>query len=138
MEAVMVRWLQSSNVSVSVVASLILAAPLAAQTAPNAPASEAAAAQPALNLTSIEQMLGTDMARAAQIASDIWSTVLIGDKTKPMVTVGALAGGIVLLGLAYLAARIISRWVAGKLLYRFGLSKNGVAPLQSLTFYILL
>ena len=44
----------------------------------------------------------------------------------------------VLLGWAYLAAGMISRWLAGKLLTRFGLSKSGVAPLQSLTFYLLL
>jgi small-conductance mechanosensitive channel len=33
---------------------------------------------------------------------------------------------------------MISRWMASKLLTRFGLSKSGVAPLQSITFYVLL
>jgi small-conductance mechanosensitive channel len=42
------------------------------------------------------------------------------------------------LGLGYLAAGIVSRWVAGKLLSRFRLNKSEVAPLQSLMFYLLL
>ena len=79
-----------------------------------------------------------DLANALEIVSTIWNTVLIGEKTKPIVTVGTLASGIVLLGLGYIAAGIISRWVASRLLSRFGLSKSGVAPLQSLTFYLLL
>ena len=78
------------------------------------------------------------MAKVARDRPRHWSTVLIGDQTKPVVTVGTVAGGIVLLGLGYLAASMISRWLAGKLLTRFGLSKSGVAPLQSLTFYMLL
>jgi potassium-dependent mechanosensitive channel len=118
---------------VSIVAlcvGLALAGVLAAQDAPADP--------PAVSMTGIEQMLGADMAKGMQLARDTWSMVLIGDKTKPMVTVGTVAGGIVLLGLAYLAASMISRWLASKLLNRFGLSKSGVAPLQSLTFYMLL
>jgi small-conductance mechanosensitive channel len=79
-----------------------------------------------------------DFAQALEIVSKIWNTTLIGDPAKPVVTVGTLASGIVLLGLGYLAAGIISRWVAARLLSRFGLSKSGVAPLQSLTFYLLL
>src|SRR4051812_1553192 len=117
---------------------LTLSGPLAAQDAPNAPTPEAANRQPGLSLTSIEQMLGADMVKVAQIARGTWSTVLIGDQKNPVVTVGTVAGGIVLLGLAYLAASMISRWLAAKLLSRFGLSKSGVAPLQSLTFYMLL
>lgn len=111
---------------------------LAAQDAPAAQAPEAPVDPPAVSLTSIEQMLGADMAKGMQLARDTWTMVLIGDKTKPIVTVGTVAGGIVLLGLAYLAASMISRWLASKLLNRFGLSKSGVAPLQSLTFYMLL
>jgi small-conductance mechanosensitive channel len=118
--------------------TLAPAGPLAGQTAPEARAPEAPTDRPAVSLIILEQMLGADMAKAMQIARDTWSMVLIGDKTKPMVTVGTVAGGIVLLGLAYLAASMISRWLAGKLLNRFGLSKSGVAPLQSLTFYMLL
>src|SRR5262245_2205067 len=117
---------------------LALAGVLTAQDAPNAPVANAAAERPAVSLSNFEQMLGADMAKVAELAGDTWSMVLIGDKTKPVVTVGTVAGGIVLLGLAYLAASMISRWLAGKLLSRFGLSKSGVAPLQSLTFYMLL
>src|SRR5688572_26542942 len=79
-----------------------------------------------------------DSAQAIEIVIKIWNTTLIGDPAKPVVTVGTLASGIVLLGLGYIAAGIISRWVAKRLLSRFGLSKSGVAPLQSLTFYLLL
>src|SRR5262245_6694981 len=79
-----------------------------------------------------------DLVKALEIIRTIWNTVLIGDPTKPVATVGTLASGIVLLGLGYIAAGVISRWVASRLLVRFGLSKSGVAPLQSLTFYLLL
>jgi small-conductance mechanosensitive channel len=44
----------------------------------------------------------------------------------------------VLLGLGYVVAGIVSRWVASKLLSRFRLNRSDVAPLQSLTFYLLL
>src|SRR5207237_1957752 len=54
------------------------------------------------------------------------------------VTVGTLSAGIVLLSLSYIFASMISRWVARRLLAHFGVGKNAVAPLQSLTFYILL
>src|SRR5205823_13283778 len=93
-----------------------------------------------VDIASLEQVLGKDIAKGLEIARDIWNTALIvgPDKTKPVVTVGTLAGGIVLLGLGYIAAGMISRWVARKLLTRFGLTKSGVAPLQSLTFYLLL
>jgi small-conductance mechanosensitive channel len=49
-----------------------------------------------------------------------------------------LCGGLVLLGFGYIAAGVISRWVAAKLLTRFGLNKSAVSPLQSITFYLLL
>ena len=82
-----------------------------------------------------------DLAQAAEMLHKLWNTVIIAaaDPNKPpIVTVGTLASGIVLLGLGYLAAGIISRWVAGKLLSQFRLKKSEVAPLQSLTFYLLL
>ncbi len=119
-------------------AGAAISAPLAAQTAPGETAPDAPAAKPAVSLTSVEEMVGADMAQAMQIARNTWSMVLIGDPTKPVITVGTVAGGVVLLGLAYLAASVISRWLAGKLLTRFQMSKSGVAPLQSLTFYMLL
>src|SRR5262245_41934943 len=91
---------------------LVYTGALAAQ---DAPAAQAPVDPPAVSLTGIEQMLGADMVKVAQIARSTWSTVLIGDPTKPVVTVGTVAGGIVLLGLAYLAASMISRWLASKL-----------------------
>lgn len=129
------RWLALLSLAISI----LTAAPLRAQSNTPAPA----AAEPPLRLvdvSSLEQVIGKDLAKAAEIASDIWNTAIIvgPDKTKPVVTVGTLAGGVVLLGLGYIAAGMISRWVARKLLTRFGLNKSGVAPLQSLTFYLLL
>ena len=85
--------------------------------------------------------LQIDLAQAAEMFHKLWNTVIIagaGTDKPPIVTVGTLASGIVLLGLGYLAAGIISRWVAGKLLSRFRLNKSEVAPLQSLMFYLLL
>src|SRR5438552_3611999 len=84
--------------------------------------------------------LEMDFEKAADVIRSVWNTRLIlgSDPSKPVVTIGTLAEGIVLLGLAYLAASIISRWLAGKLLSRLRLDKRGVAPLQSLTFYVLL
>ena len=81
-----------------------------------------------------------DFTKAAEIFRTIWNTGLIlgTDPNKPVVTVGTLAGAIVLLGLGYLAAGMISRWMAAKLHSRFGLSKSGVAPLQAISFYVLL
>jgi len=87
------------------------------------------------DLATIEQILGKDLAKAAEIVGDIWKIEIV---SKPSVTVGTLAGGIVLLALAYLGASMISRWVARRVLAHFGVSKNAVAPLQSLTFYVLL
>ncbi len=81
-----------------------------------------------------------DLTKAAEIFHTIWYTVILAgpDPTKPLVTVGTLACGIVLLGLGYIAAGMISRWMAAKLHSRFGLSKSGVAPLQAISFYVLL
>jgi potassium-dependent mechanosensitive channel len=89
----------------------------------------------------LEQLVGRDLAKAAEIVGTVWNFVLISgpDSSKPpIVTVGTLASGIVLLGLGYVAAGMISRWVANKLLTQFRLNKSEVAPLQSLTFYMLL
>jgi potassium efflux system protein len=124
--------------------SLMAATTAVAQTAPAAPASPAAPAptQPTetlIDFSPLEQMLGKDLAKAVEIARDVWNIVLVkGPDRKPVVTIGTVAGGIVLLGLGYVAAGMISRWLARKLLSRFGVSKSGVAPLQSLTFYLLL
>ena len=103
----------------------------------------AAEAPPKVELVSLDSLraaLGNEAVEALQIVKNIWNIGLVWgtDKDKPIVTVGTLCGGIVLLGLGYLAAGIISRWLANKLLTRFGLSKSGVSPLQSITFYVLL
>jgi small-conductance mechanosensitive channel len=115
----------------------MLAAPLLAQTTA-APAEENRAA-PLVDVGSLEQIVGKDLAKGAEIGRQVWTTAIVtGPDKKPLVTVGTVAIGIVLLGLGYIAAGMISRWLARKLLTRFGLSKSGVAPLQSLTFYLLL
>ena len=117
----------------------VLPSPASALAAPAA----AAEAPPKVELVSLDSLraaLGNEAVEALQIVKNIWNIGLVWgtDKDKPIVTVGTLCGGIVLLGLGYLAAGIISRWLANKLLTRFGLSKSGVSPLQSITFYVLL
>jgi small-conductance mechanosensitive channel len=121
-----------------VLATFFMAAQSFAQAPPVVVPAEAPA-EPEVKMTdvaTIEQLVGKDFAKAAEIVRDIWEFEIVRKPTA--VTVGTLAGGIVLLALAYLGASMISRWVARKLLARFGVSKNAVAPLQSLTFYLLL
>jgi len=128
-----------------------LATPALAQLPQLAPAPPASPSSPApiaesaprkvelVSLESIRAALGDEAFEALQIVGDVWNIVLVkGSDGKPLVTIGTLCGGIVLLGLGYIAAGIISRWLASKLLTRFGLSKSGVSPLQSITFYVLL
>jgi small-conductance mechanosensitive channel len=83
--------------------------------------------------------LAQELRELLAVLSEVWNIVLIrATDGKPLVTVGTLSGGIVLLGMGYIAAGVISRWMGGKLLTRCGLSKSGVAPLQSILFYVLL
>src|SRR5262245_22397346 len=92
-----------------------------------------------VGFNSLEKSLDVQFAEVLAAAKSVWNIVLVeGADHKPVVTVGTLVGGLVLLGLGYIAAGMISRWLASKLLTRFGLSKSGVAPLQSITFYVLL
>src|SRR5437762_5404702 len=135
----MARLVRELAALIGVSAWLLPRGPLLAQSG-SPEVSEPQPAAALVDIASLEQVLGKDIAKGLEIARDIWNTALIvgPDKTKPIVTVGTLAGGIVLLGLGYIAAGMISRWVARKLLTRFGLNKSGVAPLQSLTFYLLL
>jgi potassium-dependent mechanosensitive channel len=81
-----------------------------------------------------------ELISAAKAIGELLNVVIIKgpDPQHPLVTIGTLIAGIVLLGLGYVAAGMISRWLATRLLNRFGLNKSGVAPLQSLTFYLLL
>lgn len=120
-----------------VFATVTLAAPLFAQSPPVlVPVEDPAAPEVKLaNLDTIQQILGKDLAKTAEIVRDIWEMEIV---RKPSLTVGTLVGGIFLLALTYLGASMISRWVARKVLAHFGVSKNAVAPLQSLTFYVLL
>jgi potassium-dependent mechanosensitive channel len=127
-----------SMVAVAVVFA-VLAAPVLAQT--TSPPAEAAPAQPVkfVDAATLDHLLGKDLAKGAEIVSDVWNFPLItGAKKEPIVTVGTLACGIVLLCLGYVVAGMISRWMAAKLVTRFGLSKSGVAPLQTISFYVML
>ncbi len=132
--------------SLALFAMLSLAAPLLAQLQPApvvvpveaTPQPGTASAQSEVqmgDLSKIEQVIGKDLTKVAEIFHDIWKIEII---SKPTVTVGTLASGIVLLSLSYIISGIVSRWVARKVLASFGVSKNAVAPLQSLTFYSLL
>jgi small-conductance mechanosensitive channel len=90
-------------------------------------------------MSELESLIGPDAAKALSIILYVWNFELIQSAdAKSVVTVGTVIGGVVLLGLGYLVAGIVSRWVANKLLSRFRLNRSDVAPLQSLTFYLLL
>src|SRR4051812_40136415 len=93
-----------------------------------------------MDLTALERLVGQDLDEVAQLARNLWHLGLVPGPSpeKPLVTVGTLAAGIVLLGLGYIAAGMFSRWFASRLLTRFHLSKSDAAPLQSLMFYLLL
>lgn len=109
--------------------------------APAAPPVEgqAAADFELVEMESIREALGAEAAEVFEIIGRVWNIVLInGADRKPLITVGTLCGGLVLLGFGYIAAGMISRWVASKLLARLGLNRSAVAPVQSLTFYALL
>ncbi|WP_425617697.1 mechanosensitive ion channel domain-containing protein [Anatilimnocola sp. NA78] len=69
----------------------------------------------------------------------VWKIVIIRSANGDgLVTVGTLAGGLVLMGFGYIAAGMISRWIGAKLLSRFGLNQTARAPLQSISYYVLL
>jgi small-conductance mechanosensitive channel len=138
MEAAMRALLSGMRSGLVVLATLLVAGPLSAQAPPVGVQAEAPAESEVklTDLAKIEQLVGKDFAKAAEIVRDIWDFEIVH---KPsVVTVGTLALGIVLLGLSYISSSMTSRWVARKLLARFGVGKNAVAPLQSLTFYSLL
>jgi small-conductance mechanosensitive channel len=119
---------------------------LVPQSAPQEPPADPASQQPPgeqvqfAGLDSVKQELGQSWAEVWSAIVRVGNTALIlgADKDKPVLTVGTLCGGLVLLGFGYIAAGMISRWIASKLLTRFGLNKSAVAPLQSITFYLLL
>jgi small-conductance mechanosensitive channel len=109
-----------------------------------APAAPPATSPPAndielVDIETIRRALGSETAEVFEIIGRVWNIVLVnGADGKALITVGTLAGGLVLLGLGYIAAGMISRWVAAKLLSRLGLNRSAVSPVQSLTFYALL
>jgi small-conductance mechanosensitive channel len=72
-------------------------------------------------------------------AAKVWGFVIVrGADKNPLVTVGTLVGGLVLMGFGYVAAGMISRWVGARLLSRLGLNKTAAAPLQKIVYYVLL
>lgn len=92
-----------------------------------------------VGLDSVKKSLGHEATEVWGTAERVWGIVLFrGTDGTPLITVGTLCGGLVLLGLGYVVAGMISRWVAGKLLTRFGMNKSAISPLQSITFYVLL
>lgn len=87
----------------------------------------------------LERVVGQNATRALQLALQVWNIELFkAPDGKSIVTIGTVVCGVVLLGCGYLCARVVSRWVSGKLLTRFRLNRSDVAPIQSLTFYVLL
>ncbi|MEX2175097.1 MAG: mechanosensitive ion channel domain-containing protein [Pirellulaceae bacterium] len=100
------------------------------------------AAAPATQFVGLESLtseIGQSWEGVWRSVRQVWNIVLVqgADKT-PLVTIGTLSGGLVLLGFGYIAAGVISRGLASRLLVRFGMNKSAIAPLQSITFYVLL
>ena len=127
-----------SHMLIAVALSWAVLSSTASGQAPQLPANPAGDAQ-FVGFGSLEKSFDEQFAEVMTAVKGVWNIVLIeGADKKAVVTVGTLTGGLVLLGLGYIAAGMISRWLATKLLTRFGLSKSGVAPLQSITFYVLL
>src|SRR5436305_9716888 len=60
-----------------------------------------------VDLASIERLLGKDAAQIADAVRQTWEFVLVGDHDKkPIVTVGTLVSGVILLALSYIVAGI--------------------------------
>lgn len=69
----------------------------------------------------------------------VWNFVIIrGADGKPLMSVGTLVGGLILMGFGYVAAGVISRWIGARLLARLRLSQTATAPLQKIVYYALL
>lgn len=69
----------------------------------------------------------------------VWNFVIIrGAEGKALVSVGTLVGGLFLMGFGYIAAGMISRWIGKRLLSRLGLNQTASAPLQKISYYVLL
>jgi small-conductance mechanosensitive channel len=124
--------------AMAIAAGQVAAQDLAAQNV-ESPAAPPQQAVPLTDLAMLEQLAGKDVARVLGMIRDVWTLEIVrGSDGAAVITVGTLISGVIMLGLAYLAAGVISRWLAGKLLRRMHLSASGVAPLQSLSFYVLL
>jgi potassium efflux system protein len=124
----------------------LAAAPLPTPAAPAAAATPAGEPAPAVEppvqfvgLDSVKYELGQSWSEIWQSFLRVWNLVLfeVGAE-KPPIRVSTLTGGLVLLGFGYIAAGMISRWLAGKLLTRFGMKKSEIAPVQSIAYYALL
>src|SRR5262245_16361769 len=64
-----------------------------------------------VGFNSLEKSLDVQFAEILAAFKGVWNIVLIeGADHKPVVTVGTLVGGLVLLGFGYVVAGIISRW----------------------------
>jgi potassium efflux system protein len=123
--------------------------PIHAQAAPNSPIQPVAnetvvvtstAASTETNRTTVlrEKFLGQAGEAWDHVAS-IWNFVIIrGAEGKALVSVGTLVGGLFLMGFGYIAAGMISRWIGKRLLSRLGLNQTASAPLQKISYYVLL
>lgn len=86
-----------------------------------------------------EKFLGQAGEAWDHVAS-VWNFVLIrgADGKTIVMTVGTLVGGLFLMGFGYIAAGMISRWIGKRLLSRLGLNQTASAPLQKISYYVLL
>jgi len=102
------------------------------------PLAQPVVAQPAPSVATMWDQLRGPFLEFAEVLSQIWGFVILnGSDGKPLVTVGTLISGLVLMGVGYLAAKWISRWVGRRVLARVGLDQHAAAPVQSITFYVL-
>lgn len=98
-----------------------------------------AATEPDRSTVLREKFLGQAGEAWDHVAS-VWNFVLIrgADGKTIVMTVGTLVGGLFLMGFGYIAAGMISRWIGKRLLSRLGLNQTASAPLQKISYYVLL
>lgn len=73
-----------------------------------------------------------------QITRVLGIVVVSGADGKPVVTVGTLLGGCLMMWIGYIISRVVSNSIVTKLGSRVGLPPKAAAPIKSISFYALL
>ena len=74
----------------------------------------------------------------SQIQRVLGIVVLSGADGKPVITVGTLLGGLLMLWVGYIISRVVSNTIVTRLSSRVGLPPKAAAPIKSISFYALL